>query len=81
MRAPVLKIRKKVLDIQGQMRPCVQVQAVVDDNVKIALQQHFNEVILFKRTLYAAGLPEGLPKPDPEWAPYLNNFVRADTCP
>ncbi len=81
MRAPVLKIRKKVLDIQGQMRPCVQVQAVVDDEVREILEKNFSGVILFKRAMYAAGIPEGTPKPEAALMPLVNNFIKNEACP
>lgn len=81
MRAPVLKIRKKVLDVQGHMRPCVQVQAIVDDEVRQILEQDFNETILFKRTLFSNGISDRFPQPEPMLFPLLTNFVKSDTCP
>ena len=81
MRAPVLKIRKKVLEVQGGMRPCVQVQAIIDDEVRKILEENFREVILFKRTMYATGMPDGTPMPEPALTPQLNNFIRNDACP
>lgn len=81
MRAPVLKIRKKVLDIQGQMRPCVQVQAIVDDDVRKVLEENFLNVILFKRTMFAAGIPDGTPMPEAPLRPLVNNFIKDEACP
>jgi hypothetical protein len=81
MRAPVLKIRKKVLNLKGQDRPCVQVLADVDSNAKAALEQYFLEVNLFKRTMFSNGCPKELPQPEPELMPHLMAFVRDDACP
>ncbi len=81
MRAPVLKIRKKVLEVQGQMRPCVQVQAIVDDEVRALLKENFSSVIIFKRTMFAAGMPEGATKPEPALAPLLMSFLKREDCP
>lgn len=81
MQAPVLKIRKKVLNIQGRDRPCVQVLAVMDPLAKAALEAHFKEVNLFKRTMYANGFPKDVPQPEPELAGHLSAFVRDDACP
>jgi len=81
MRAPVLKIRKKVLDVQGQMLPCVQVQAIVDDQVRAILEESFSSVILFKRTMFAAGIPDGMTMPEPALTPLLLNFLKKEDCP
>lgn len=81
MRAPVLKIRKKVLEIENRKRPCVQVQALVDDEVRKVLDQDFLDVVLFKRTLFANGIPAHVPQPEPMLYPQLANFIKDDACP
>lgn len=81
MRAPVLKIRKKVLNIQGNDRPVVQVIADMDSDAKAALEQYFLEVTLFKRTMFSNGFPKDLQPPEPELMPHLMAFVRDDACP
>lgn len=81
MHTPVLKIRKKVLQIQNQKRPCVQIQAIVDEASKEALLADFSEVVLFKRTMLATGIPDRLPQPEPMLFPQLANFVKDEGCP
>ena len=81
MRAPVLKIRKKVLEVQGQMRPCVQVQAIIDERAQEILEKDFSGVILFKRTLFSNGIPDRVPQPEAMLYPHLANFIKSDTCP
>lgn len=74
-------IRKKVLNIGGRNRPCVQVQAEVDPAIQAILMEHFVNENLFKRTMYQSGLPEGVPAPGPSLAGHLMNFVKNDACP
>lgn len=81
MQAPVLKIRKKVLEIQGVVRPCVQVQAIVDDSVRQVLEADFKEVLLFKRTMFANGISDRVPQPAGMLFPQLANFIKNDACP
>lgn len=81
MQEPVLMIRKKVLNVGGRNRPCVQVQAVVDPAIQAILSEHFLNETLFKRTMYQSGLPEGAPLPGPSLASHLMAFVKNDACP
>lgn len=81
IQAPVLKIRKKVLHIQGRDRPCAQVQAILDPSARAVLDEHFREVNLFKRTMYSNGIPSDVPAPDPELSGHLLAFVKDDACP
>lgn len=81
MQEPVLMIRKKVLNIQGRNRPCVQVQAIIDPAIQAILMEHFFNEPLFKRTMYQSGLPEGVVPPGPSLATHLSAFIRNDACP
>ncbi len=81
MQTPKLLMRKSMLDIQGRMRPCVQIMAKVDPEMQALLKKHFFNDNLFKRTSYAQGFPQGAPVPAPSLAPHLNNFIRNDACP
>lgn len=81
MQTPKLMIRKAMMNIQGRMRPCVQVQAVVDEKAKALLMEYFFTENLFKRSMYQSGLPAGAPAPSPSLAPHLGNFIKNDACP
>lgn len=81
MQAPKLLIRKAMVNVQGRTRPCVQVIAEIDPNMKDLLNQHFSNEALFKRVMYQSGLPQGAPPPGPSLAPHLANFLKNDACP
>lgn len=81
MQAPKLLIRKAMMNIQGKMKPCVQVQASVDEKMQALLTEYFMAENLFKRTMYQSGLPAGAPPPGPSLAPHLANFLKNDACP
>lgn len=81
MQAPILRIRKKILTIQGKVRPCVQVQAYVDPRLQSTLVEHFGNEPLFKKSMYAGGLPEGATPPTASLAPMLAGFLKNDACP
>jgi hypothetical protein len=81
MSAPRLLIRKAMVDIQGRMRPCIQVQAEVSPAMLAKLNAHFTNENLFRRASYAQGFPEGAPTPSPSMAPHLTAFIKNDACP
>lgn len=81
MSAPRLLIRKVMLNIQGRVRPCIQVQADISAGIVAKLTEHFATENLFKRSSYSQGFPAGVPTPAPALAPHLNNFLRNDACP
>lgn len=81
MAAPRLLIRKVMLNIQGRIRPCIQVQADVAPELAAKLSEHFLQENLFKRSSYAQGWPVGVPAPAPAIAPHLANFIKNDACP
>ncbi len=74
-------IRKVMLNIQGRIRPCIQVQADVPPAMAAKLSEHFLQENLFKRSSYAQGWPPGVPTPAPSLAPHLANFIKNDACP
>lgn len=81
MQAPKLLIRKAMMNIQGKTKPCVQVQAVVDEKMQALLTEYFLNENLFKRSMYQSGLPAGAPAPGPSLAPHLSNLIKNDACP
>ena len=81
MAAPRLLIRKVMLNIQGRIRPCIQVQADVPAVLVTKLTEHFLQENLFKRSSYSSGWPAGVPAPAPAIAPHLANFIKNDACP
>ncbi len=81
MTAPKLLIRKVMMNVQGRMRPCIQVQAAIDARLQGILNEHFLNENLFKRSSYASGFPQGAPIPPPSLAPHLANFMKNDACP
>jgi hypothetical protein len=81
MSAPRLLIRKAMLNIQGRIRPCIQVQAEISPEMVAKLNEHFASENLFRRASYAQGFPEGVPMPAPSIAPHLAAFIKNDACP
>jgi hypothetical protein len=79
--APRLLIRKRVQLIQGRMRPCCFVQAMVDDDVRALLEQHFLVENLFRRSSYASVWPEGTLKIPAAIAPAVSALLKNDACP
>ena len=81
MQPPKLLMRKSMLEIQGRVRPCVQIMAKVEPDMQALLKKHFFNDNLFKRTSYAQGFPQGAPIPAPSLAPHLSAFIKNDACP
>ncbi|MEQ1577139.1 MAG: hypothetical protein ABL894_05755 [Hyphomicrobium sp.] len=81
MTVPRLLIRKVMLNIQGRIRPCIQVQADIPSLMVSKLSEHFITENLFKRSSYSQGWPAGVPSPSPALAPHLSNFMKNDACP
>lgn len=76
-----LVIRKGMFLIQGKVRACCNVQAIVDPKVRAILDEHFLNEPLFKRTAYSAAWPAGaLPVPA-ALAPSLSALLKNDACP
>ena len=81
MSAPKLIIRKKMLLIQGKVRPCCHVQAKVDAPLQAILDEHFGAEPLFKRAAYAQNWPKGAIEIPGAIAPALTQFLKNDACP
>jgi hypothetical protein len=79
--APKLLIRKRMLHIQGRMRPCCFVQAIVDPVIQGVLEKHFLSEALFRRASYSTNLPEAAVKIPPSLAPALSALLKNDACP
>ena len=81
MTAPRLLIRKAMLNIQGRIRPCIQIQAEVSSIMVAKLSEHFINENLFKRSSYSQGFPAGVPSCAPALVPHLSAFLKNDACP
>ena len=81
MIAPKLLIRKRMLHIQGRMRPCCFVQAIVDPAIQGVLEKHFLAEALFRRASYSTNWPEAAVKIPPSLAPALSALLKNDACP
>ena len=81
MSAPKLVIKKKMLFIQGKVRPCCQVQAFVSPELQAALDEHFHAETLFKRAAYASSWPANALEVPAALAPALSAFLKNDACP
>jgi hypothetical protein len=81
MSAPKLVIVKRMLLIQGKIRPCCHVQAVVAPQMQTLLDQYFSSEPLFKRASYAVHWPEGAIPVPAALGPALVSFMKNDACP
>ena len=81
MAAARLIIKKRMQFIQGKVRPCCHVQAVVEQDVQAVLEEHFVTDVLFKRAAYAQAWPQGALAIPPAIAPAMSNFLKNDACP
>jgi hypothetical protein len=70
-----------MLHIQGRMRPCCFVQAIVDPAIQAVLEKHFLAEALFRRASYSTNWPEAAVKIPPSLAPALSALLKNDACP
>lgn len=76
-----LVIRKGMFLIQGKVRACCSVQAIVDPKVRAVLDEHFLAEPLFKRAAYSAAWPAGALAIPASLAPSLSALLKNDACP
>lgn len=81
MAAPKLLIRKRMQSIQGRVRPCGHVQALVDPALQALLEEHFLAEALFRRSAYSASWPAGAIAIPAALAPAMGSFLKNDACP
>ena len=81
MASPKLIIRKRMQFIQGKVRPCCYVQAVVAPAMQATLEEHFLAEVLFKRSAYSAAWPKGALDIPAALAPAVSTFLKNDACP
>jgi hypothetical protein len=81
MAAPKLVIRKGMFLIQGKVRPCCSVQAIVSPDVRAVLDEHFLSEPLFKRAAYSTAWPAGAIAIPPALAPHISALMKNDACP
>lgn len=76
-----LVIRKGMFLIQGKVRACCSVQAIVDPKVRAILDEHFLSEPLFKRSAYSGAWPAGALAIPAALAPALGALLKNDACP
>ncbi len=81
MSKPNLVIRKRMLFIQGKVRPCCYVQLSVEPGLRAVLDEHFLNEPLFKRAAYSTSWPAGALAIPPALAPHVQSFLKNDACP
>lgn len=81
MSVPKLVIRKRMLFIQGKVRPCCYVQLSVEPGLRAALDEHFLNEPLFKRAAYSTSWPAGALAIPAALAPHVQSFLKNDACP
>lgn len=81
MAASKLLIRKRMLLIQGKVRPCCHVQLEVDPILRASLDEHFLAEPLFKRSAYSQNWPTGAIQIPAALAPAMSAFLKNDACP
>ncbi len=81
MAAPKLVIRKGMFLIQGKVRACCSVQAIVSPEIRAVLDEHFLAEALFKRAAYSGMWPaNALPIPAALSSP-VQALLKNDACP
>jgi hypothetical protein len=81
MSEPKLVIKKGMFLIQGKVRACCNVQALIAPDMRALLDENFLSEPLFKRAAYASAWPEGAIKIPPALAPHLSALLKNDACP
>lgn len=70
-----------MLQAQGKVRPTCFVQAIVDPDIRTALETHFATETLFRRAAYSQSWPEGTIKIPAALGPAMAAFLKNDACP
>lgn len=81
MASPKLVIRKGMFLIQGKVRPCCSVQAIVSPEMRVILDEHFLAEPLFKRAAYSGSWPAGALQIPAHLAPPVSALLKNDACP
>jgi hypothetical protein len=76
-----LVMRKGMFLIQGKVRACCSVQAIVDPKVRAVLDEHFLAEPLFRRAAYSGAWPAGALAIPPALAPHVSALLKNDACP
>ena len=74
-------MRKGMFLIQGKVRACCSVQAVVEPKVRAILDEHFLSEPLFKRSAYSGAWPAGALAIPAALAPHISALLKNDACP
>ncbi len=81
MASPKLIIRKRMQLIQGKVRACCYVQAIVDPATQAALEEHCLNETVFKRSAYSAAWPKGALAIPAAISPSVSALLKNDACP
>jgi hypothetical protein len=76
-----LLIRKRMVQVQGKVRPVCFVQAIVEPAIQSALEAQFTTETLFRRAAYSQSWPQGTIKIPAPLAPSLSALLKNDACP
>jgi hypothetical protein len=76
-----LLIRKRMVHVQGKVRPVCFVQAILEQAIQSALEGHFATETLFRRAAYSQSWPDGTIKIPASLAPSLSALLKNDACP
>lgn len=76
-----LVIRKGMFDIQGKVRACCNIQALVSPEMQAKLEANFLNEALFKRSAYASVWPQNALEIPAAIAPHLAALLKNDACP
>ncbi len=81
MTAAKLLIRKRMVNVQGKVRPTCFVQAMIEPAAQAVLETHFAAEALFRRAAYSQSWPSGTIAIPAAIAPSLATFLKNDACP
>jgi hypothetical protein len=76
-----LLIRKRMMHVQGKVRPVCFVQAIIEPAIQSVLEAQFATETLFRRAAYSQSWPQGTIEIPAPLAPSLSALLKNDACP